>query len=176
MGCMPTQEEERGRGKTTAVLLTVSAGSAVDITETADRESATERRDRPRIGEETPTAVSGLLEAATTERRDKASTIRVRRKTGGSSTAVAQDQAGTGRQEKVTEPGWEQPTTVRCLPIARRPQVFSAANSGGELPRLSRAGTLRTPPENRRARVASICLAAGTRSGAQAAEAQAASI
>ena len=56
-----------------------------------------------------------------------------------------------------------------CAPILRpfdaghRAQVFSAANSGDGLRELSRATTLRTPPENHRTRVASICLVAGTR-------------
>src|SRR5579862_6638567 len=51
---------------------------------------------------------------------------------------------------------------VRCRPIARRPQVFGAADSGDRMPGLSRAATLRTQPENHRTQVAFICLAAGT--------------
>ncbi len=71
--------------------------------------------------------------------------------------------------------GRAQPPTVRCRPIAGRPQVFSAANSGGDLPGFSRAGTLRAPPEKHRTRVASICSAAGARPRTLAAAAQAAS-
>jgi hypothetical protein len=118
---------------------------------------------------------SDPLEAATTGIRDKPPTVCGRRKTGGSSTAVAPHRTGTGGQEKVTAPGWaSQPTTIRQR-IAHRAQVFNAANSGADLPGLSLAGTLRAPPENRRARVASVCLAAGTGPTALAAGAQAAS-
>ena len=85
------------------------------------------------------------------------------------------DPTGTAGPVKATAAGRAHPTTVRCRPIARRPQVFSAANSGDGLPGLSRAATLRTPPENHRTRVASICLAADTRPRPLAAGAQAAS-
>jgi len=75
---------------------------------------------------------------------------------------VAMDLAGTAGPVKATAQGCTHPTTVRCRSIARRPQVFSVANSGDGLPRLLRAATFRTQPENHRTRVASICLVADT--------------
>src|SRR5690348_12186688 len=86
MGCVPTQAGAGSRGNATAAPRTVSAGSAADITETTDRDFATRPRDLPRAGEETPTVASEILEAATTERRDKPPTVCGRRKAGASST------------------------------------------------------------------------------------------
>jgi len=63
---------------------------------------------------------------------------------------------------------------ARRVPIARRARAFSVANLN-DPPELLRAGTMRAPL-NHRTRVASICLAAGTRQKTLAAGARAASI
>src|SRR5437899_4997087 len=162
MGSMPTPEGGRLRGTAMAAHRRVSAGSAADTTGTAAWDSIARRADMPRTGEETPTADSMPSEAATTGRRARPTTICGRQSAGRSSPTVATDPTGTAGPVKATAAGRAHPTTVRCRPIARRPQVFSVANSGDGLPGLLRAATFRTRPENHRTRVASICLVAGT--------------